>query len=106
MKQIKKIVLKDATKLTNSEMKKIRGGIIVDPSTSYSAECSASCYHSTGAYLGNVSAVCSGTQYSYCDFISGADGIIGVACFEKTYYGNISEIHGTTDLCSVRYNEN
>ena len=106
MKQIKKIVLRDATKLTNSEMKSIRGGANGEPPGSYSAVCSASCYHSTGAYLGDVSAVCAGTQYSYCDIISGAGGILGVGCFNKSNDGNIFIDDRTTDLCSEKYPEN
>lgn len=39
MKKIKPVVLKDATKLTNSEMKSIRGGY--EPV--YSATCSTAC---------------------------------------------------------------
>ena len=54
MKQIKKIVLRDATKLTNSEMKKIRGGANGEPPGSYSAVCSAVCYNHTGAVIGNI----------------------------------------------------
>ena len=49
MKQIKKIVLRDATKLTNSEMKSIRGEGIEDPKV-----CSAICYNHTGAVIGNI----------------------------------------------------
>ena len=68
MKQIKKIVLKDATKLTNSEMKKIRGGI--DPE--YSQTCSAVCYTSTGAMLGSFELDCRPFYNTYCDIVSGA----------------------------------
>ncbi|MBQ5617263.1 MAG: TIGR04149 family rSAM-modified RiPP, partial [Bacteroidaceae bacterium] len=41
MKQIKKIVLKSATELTNSEMKKLRGGY--DPGNDHSAVCTVQC---------------------------------------------------------------
>ncbi len=66
MKQIKKIMLKDATKLTSSEMKKIRGGI--EPE--YSQTCSAVCYTSTGAMLGSFEKECDNGYY--CDLVSGA----------------------------------
>ncbi|MBQ5663831.1 MAG: TIGR04149 family rSAM-modified RiPP [Bacteroidaceae bacterium] len=59
MKQIKKIVLKDATKLTNSEMKKIRGGVNDGPPDGpLMLECSATCYHTTGALAGEISIEC------------------------------------------------
>ena len=66
MKQIKPVVLKDATKLTSSEMKKIRGGI--DPE--YSQTCSAVCYNSTGALIASFELPCKNGQY--CDIVSGA----------------------------------
>ena len=68
MKQIKKIVLKDATKLTSSEMKKIRGGI----ESEYSQTCSAVCYTSTGAMLGSFEQECYRYGNAYCDIVSGA----------------------------------
>ena len=105
MKQIKKIVLRDATKLTNSEMKSIRGGANGEPPGSYSAVCSASCYHSTGAYLRDVSAICIGTQEHYCDIVSGAGGILGVGCFNKSNDGNIIDIPGTFSSCLEGYPE-
>jgi len=59
MKQIKKIVLKDATKLTSSEMKKIRGGVNDgSPDDPLILECSATCYHTTGALAGDISIPC------------------------------------------------
>jgi len=76
MKQIKKIVLKDATKLTSSEMKKIRGGI--DPE--YSQTCSAVCYTSTGAMLGSFEHECYRYGNAYCDIVSGAAEIT-LGCF-------------------------
>ena len=76
MKQIKKIVLKDATKLTSSEMKKIRGGI--EPE--YSQTCSAVCYTSTGAMLGSLEHECYRYENAYCDIVSGAVPTT-LACF-------------------------
>lgn len=73
MKKIKPVVLKDATKLTNSEMKKIRGGL--DPE--YPATCSAVCHNSTGAILGSFEHTCT---EGYCDIVSGA-GPATLACF-------------------------
>ena len=59
MKQIKRVVLKDATKLTNSEMKKIRGGVNDSPPDGpLMLECSATCYNTTGAYVGEISMLC------------------------------------------------
>ena len=77
MKQIKKIVLKDATKLTNSEMKKIRGGY--EPE--YFKTCSAICYHSTGAIIGQIEQTCSDGMY--CDIVSGTAEPT-IACFDVT----------------------
>ena len=76
MKQIKKIVLKDATKLTNSEMKKIRGGA----EQGYSQTCSAVCYTSTGAMLGSFELDCRPFYNAYCDIVSGAVPTT-LACF-------------------------
>lgn len=46
MKRIKPVVLKDATKLTNSEMKSIRGGATWDV---YPTSCTVFCNLQTGA---------------------------------------------------------
>ncbi len=107
MKQIKKIVLRDATKLTNSEMKSIRGGIIGGPIGDYSSVCSAPCYHSTGAYVGDVQnkRPCEGTHLNYCDIISGAEGILGVACYKTTSNGSKEELKDTQVYCSQYYPE-
>ena len=107
MKQIKKIVLRDATKLTNSEMKSIRGGIIGGPIGGYSSVCSASCYHSTGAYVGDVQNIipCAGNHLNYCDIISGADGILGVACYTTNSNGSKEMLKDTQVYCSQQYSE-
>ena len=57
MKQIKRVVLKDATKLTTNEMKSIRGGWSYEATSS--TVCDATCYHSTGAIVGYTSIDCS-----------------------------------------------
>jgi natural product precursor len=78
MKQIKKIVLRDATKLTNSEMKKIRGGYEVGNIES----CSAVCYNHTGAVIGNISIECGSEEKceSYYE-----NGVGKVNCINKNY---------------------
>jgi natural product precursor len=57
MKQIKKIVLRDATKLTNSEMKSIRGGY--EPEEIAPISCSATCDNGTGTIIGYTFVDCS-----------------------------------------------
>ena len=80
MKQIKKIVLRDATKLTNSQMKEIRGGY--EPEKEYLTGCFVMC--ETGGHP--LEQFCSGNPTSYCDIISGANGAyIGVGCFMDIY---------------------
>lgn len=78
MKQIKKIVLRDATKLTNSEMKKIRGGYEVGNIES----CSAVCYNHTGAVIGNINVYCAPEERceSYYE-----NGVGKVKCINKNY---------------------
>ena len=85
MKQIKKIVLKDATKLTNSEMKKIRGGV----EQGYSQTCSAVCYTSTGAILGSFEQECDDGQY--CELVSGAAQTT-LGCFITNQYLGTPEL--------------
>ncbi len=62
MKKIKPIVLKDATKLTNSQMKEIRGGDKIDNIITSSVTCSAQC--ATGALKEYVYMDCSTYPYS------------------------------------------
>ena len=84
MKQIKKIVLRDATKLTNSEMKKSRGG--------YEPERSAVCTVQCPAEFGGSSVELDCSNLGYCDIRSGVDhnGIpfYGAGC----YYQNGSPL--------------
>ena len=84
MKQIKKIVLKDATTLTNAQMKLIRGG--------YEPERSAVC--SVQCTIGVAELDCSSAGHpgAYCDVYSGVGGY-GVAC----YYGNTDV--GPSEYC-------
>ncbi len=65
MKRIKPVVLKDATKLTNSEMKEIRGGWYENSS---SAICSAAC--ESGASKPYVAMDCSHPFYKLTCVIS------------------------------------
>ena len=93
MKKIKPVVLKDATKLTSSEMKKIRGGI--EPE--YSQTCSAVCYTSTGAMLGSFEHEC---KEGYCDIVSGAVPTT-LACFRFNPDNIVTDpIVGTEKTCS------
>ena len=103
MKQIKKIVLRDATKLTNSEMKSIRGGVIGEPPTEYSATCSIPCYHTTGAYIGSIDITCSpGNKDNYCDIVSGS-AEVALACFYVPYQSNIPQQLSPELKCSDVY---
>ena len=94
MKKIKPVVLKDATKLTNSEMKKIRGGI--EPE--YSQTCSAVCYTSTGAMLGSFEKECDNGYY--CDLVSGAVPT-ALACFDIYEYNNAAPTPYLKEDCST-----
>ena len=89
MKKIKKIVLRSATKLTNSEMKKLRGGY--DPI--YSPSCRVECP------VGSASLDCSKHELKdlFCAPISGA-GFYGVGCYADTLTG-IRLISGTEVYC-------
>ena len=83
MKQIKKIVLKDATTLTNAQMKQIRGGYELERSAVCSVQCT----------IGIAELDCSKSgPGAYCDIYSGVKGY-GVACY--------SDYDGPTDheLC-------
>ena len=93
MKQIKKIVLRDATKLTNSQMKEIRGGY--EPEKEYLTGCFVMC--ETGGHP--LEQFCSGNSSSYCDIISGANGAyLGVGCFMDNYIEH-HLIPGTDKYC-------
>ena len=91
MKRIKPVVLKDATKLTNSEMKSIRGGY--EPERS--AICSASCPY--GYETSSVSQDCTDLN-RYCDIVSDANNF-GVGCFTPDgnldHYSKIVYCEGT-----------
>ena len=75
MKKIKPVVLKDATTLTNSEMKSIRGGYEPERSSTCSMECPVE--------YGGSSITVSCFDYNYCDFRS---DLVGLACFDKTFH--------------------
>ena len=80
MKQIKKIVLKDATKLTSREMKQIRGGHEPKPSPVCSTACPDG---SVGTYN------CSTKYGSDSICTSSANGYVN--CFFQYYGSNIKE---------------
>ena len=93
MKKIKPVVLKDATKLTNSEMKKIRGGI--EPE--YSQTCSAVCYTSTGAMLGSFELPCENNYY--CDIVLGEPQTT-LGCFSVEQYNDPTAVPKDKKTCS------
>ncbi len=95
MKQIKKIVLKEATKLTNSEMKKIRGGV----EQGYSQTCSATCYSQTGAFITDIAVDCD-TEY-ICE--SNSEYGAGYAKCFKPGDGYYEEIKGYQECPKVDY---
>ena len=99
MKRIKPVVLKDATKLTNSEMKKIRGGVNDGPPDGpLMLECSATCYHTTGALAGEISTECAFEHICVSSSEYGAGYVKCIIPGESTYneYNKIS--------CSKEYN--
>ena len=79
MKRIKKIVLKDATKLTNSEMKQIRGGYEPERSSTCSMECPVE--------YGGSSITLTCEKGEYCDLKTDS---FGLACYNITT-GEISQ---------------
>ncbi len=80
MKRIKKIVLKDATKLTNSEMKQIRGGYEPERSSTCSMECPVE-------YGGSsVSVTCDNNDY--CDLMTNS---FGVTCYDRILHTPIHD---------------
>lgn len=94
MKQIKKIVLRDATKLTNSQMKEIRGGYA--PGNDHSAVCTVQCPAEFGG--SSVEQPC--RPGYYCDVYSGvySDGTpyYGAGCYSQNGY-----MTGEVNLCKL-----
>ena len=94
MKQIKKIVLRDATKLTNSQMKEIRGGYA--PGNDHSAVCTVQC----PAEFGGSSVELDCSELGYCDVYSGVypNGIpfYGAGCYSQN--GNMT---GKVNPCKL-----
>ena len=76
MKRIKPVVLKDATKLTNSQMKEIRGGYEPERSSTCSMLCPVE-------YGGSSITVSCSDPKNYCDSRS---DLFGLACFDKTFH--------------------
>ena len=85
MKKIKPIVLKDATTLTNAEMKSIRGG--------YEPERSSTCSMLCPVEYGGSSITLDCPTNEYCDFMTNAWGL---ACYTPSgeHYHN-----GDKELC-------
>jgi hypothetical protein len=82
MKKIKAVVLKDATKLTNSQMKEIRGGVTVEGRPT---KCSMQC--DTGAFQPEVTFDCTENwvdyqQGTYC----ATSATIGIMCIRPDGY--------------------
>ena len=73
MKKIKPIVLKDATMLTNAEMKSIRGG--------YEPERSSTCSMLCPVEYGGSSITLECPTNEYCDFMTNAWGL---TCYTNT----------------------
>ena len=98
MKKIKKIVLRSATKLTNSEMKKLRGGYA--PGNNRPSSCIIPCPDGFGG--GSVELDCSKSGGGYCDIYSGVNsyGIpyYGVACFAEE--GMLTD-RNVKELCQI-----
>ena len=84
MKKIKAVVLKDATKLTNSQMKEIRGGYEPEKEKEYLTGCSITC--GFGFVEPFLEVTCSGTPKSFCNIVSGANNL-KVGCFYETSTG-------------------
>ena len=89
MKKIKAVVLKDATKLTNSQMKEIRGGWYENSS---SAICSAAC--ESGASKPYVAKECSYFSYKLTCVISRDEYDTQAICVDE----NGRQV-GPTDSC-------
>ena len=88
MKKIKAVVLKDATKLTNSQMKEIRGGVTVEGRPT---KCSMQC--DTGAYQPEIEYDCANPYFvktygepTHCE----TSATIGIMCY--TSDGNVHPI--------------
>ena len=79
MKKIKAVVLKDATKLTNSQMKEIRGGVTVEGRPT---KCSMQCH--TVAYQPEIEYDCANPYFlktygepTHCE----TSATIGIMCY-------------------------
>ena len=74
MKKIKAVVLKDATKLTNSQMKEIRGGVTVEGRPT---KCSMQC--DTGAFQPEIEIECRDrfSNATHCE----TSATIGIMCY-------------------------
>ena len=96
MKRIKAVVLKDATKLTNSEMNEIRGGYA--PENDHSAACTVQCPAEFGG--SSVELECSG--WEYCDVYSGVylNGIpfYGAGCYTPN---GVHDEYSKENLCKL-----
>ena len=97
MKRIKPVVLKDATRLTTNEMKSIRGGVNDSPPDGpLILECNATCYNTTGAYVGDISIPCS---IEHICIESSEYGAGYVQCIDPN-----DSTHGTRELsCEDEY---
>ena len=95
MKKIKAVVLKDATKLTNKEMKEIRGGYEPERSSICSVQC-------TNGFAEKNCLIYPGT---YCDVYSGV-GFYGVGCFLDNDFVFGSEVLCPSEPVPTKNNTN
>ncbi len=99
MKKIKKIVLRSATKLTNSEMKKLRGGY--DPGNDHSAACTVQC----PAEFGGSSVTLQCRPSLYCDIQSGINSkgipFYGAGCYYQNGYPEKTEPERPCELTEL-----
>ena len=75
MKKIKPVVLKNTTRLTNSQMKEIRGGIIEIPPKP--TKCSLQC--ESGAVYPEIEFDCGFIPGAYCE----ASATLGIICYSQ-----------------------
>ena len=95
MKKIKAVVLKDATKLSNNQMKEIRGGVTGEPPKSQT--CSIGCPSGSVRPEETMNCLLPG---HYCDYVSGADGRIGVGCYDnETHELCLNDYYITPKYC-------
>ena len=97
MKTIKRVVLNDATELTNDEMKMVFGGSSVSGSGSSKSGCSVSCVSSSSVSIDNCPGDCLASGNSVACFYPDDNGD-GIREFERIYCNGDVEIGKIYDL--------